>query len=93
MRKRNNSLLLAVLALCVSLGCVFLPLPVLASGAFAGSGSVEFPWIISAASGSNEVKAWLKEDGANGYILCIEGSGRMTESFRDVEVPWRLARV
>lgn len=89
MRKRNNSLLLAVLALCVSLGCVFLPLPVLVSGAFAGSGSVEFPWIISAASGSNEVKAWLKEDGANGYILCIEGSGRMTESFRDVEVPWK----
>ncbi len=88
MRKENNSLLLAVLALCVSLGCIFLPLPVLASGVFAGSGSADFPWIISATEESDEVKAWLKEDGAGGYTLCIEGKGRMTESFRDIKVPW-----
>ncbi|MDE7261702.1 MAG: InlB B-repeat-containing protein, partial [Oscillospiraceae bacterium] len=82
MKKKIHDLLAVVLTLCIALN--LFSVPALA----AGSGTKDAPWDISETAGTDSVTAWYENNGQSGCTLHIEGSGRMTASFRDVATPW-----
>ena len=82
MKKAIQSLLPIVLMICTVFS--LLNLPALA----AESERNAAPWDISETDESGNVTAWYEGDADSGYILHIDGNGRMTASFRDAAGPW-----
>ncbi|MDE7326522.1 MAG: leucine-rich repeat protein [Lachnospiraceae bacterium] len=86
MKQRVKHLLSALLVLCIIL--IYTSVPTWAANADS-EGTENAPWDISDDAGNGSVKAWFLGSGSEGYTLYIAGEGRMTETFRTIDPPWK----
>ena len=71
--------------------CMAFIFPVVSAQA-AEPGTKDAPWDISAVAEIDHVKAWLEGSEQEGYTLYIEGEGRMTDTFRTIDPPWKSVK-
>lgn len=86
MKRRVKCMLSLLLVQCMAF--IF---PVVSAQA-AEPGTKDAPWDISAVAGIDHVKAWLEGSEQEGYTLYIEGEGRMTDTFRTIDPPWKSVK-
>lgn len=86
MKRRVKCMLSLLLVQCMAF--IF---PVVSAQA-AEPGTKDAPWDISAVAEIDHVKAWLEGSEQEGYTLYIEGEGRMTDTFRTIDPPWKSVK-